>query len=71
MQESGTKPHPIKPRKAKALAFPGAGRKGRGFAMAAAHPGTGGHKAWSKAGERLQQAIDPVVTDAYDEALGA
>lgn len=62
--ESGTKAHLIKPRSRKALAF------NARFAAHVAHPGSGGHKAWTKAGQRLEQAIDPVVEDTYSKALG-
>jgi hypothetical protein len=62
--ESGARPHPIAPRSRKALAFNGR------FAAHVAHPGSGGHKAWSKAGQRLAAAIEPEIQDTYDRALG-
>jgi len=65
MQESGTRPHPIKARRREALHFEGV------FAEHVAHPGTTGHRAWTKAKQRLVKAIKPQITDIYDDALAA
>lgn len=55
----------VTPRRRKALRLPG------GFAMTA-HPGAvAGHRAWTKAGQRLAKAVDKTVHDVYDDALGA
>jgi hypothetical protein len=67
MQESGTRPHPIKARRRKALHWGG----GDEFSLHVAHPGTSGHKAWTKAKARLVKAIKPEIEDVYDDALGA
>jgi hypothetical protein len=71
MREKGTKAHDIYPRRGRA------GRGGRPaalkivglYAANAWHPGSTGEKAWTRAGERLWRAIDPVVEDVYDDAL--
>lgn len=65
MRESGTRRHPIDPGTRKALAFDGR------FAAHVDHPGSSGERAWTKAGERLADAIEPAITDIYDDALGA
>jgi hypothetical protein len=73
IKESGAVEHPIKPRKAQALAFPGAGRKTKGgrsgVTMSVKHPGVDGRGLWTQAGGRLEDAVGPVIEDVYDEAL--
>jgi hypothetical protein len=69
INETGAKAHDIRPKRAKSLAFPGAGRKGSGYAMIAHHKGIGGRHLWTKAGDRLEDAVGPVIEDVYDEAF--
>jgi hypothetical protein len=64
IQESGAKPHPIKPRRGRALRL-GADM----FYADVNHPGVGGHGAWAKAGTRLAAAIDREITAVYDEVF--
>jgi hypothetical protein len=79
MKESGAKRHDIDPKqrprrggtRKKALAFPGAGRKGSGFTMHVDHPGFTGRHLWTAAGERLEAAVTPTIIDVYDEALAS
>jgi phosphopantetheinyl transferase (holo-ACP synthase) len=63
IRESGAKAHMIRPKRAKVLAFDGR------FAMSAHHPGVRGRHAWTKAGDRLEDAVSPAIEDVYDEAL--
>jgi hypothetical protein len=63
IKESGAKAHMIRPKRAKVLAFEGR------FAMSAHHPGARGRHAWSKAGNRLDDAVGDAVEDAYDRAF--
>jgi hypothetical protein len=63
IRESGAKAHMIKPRRAKVLAFDGR------FAMAARHPGARGSRRWTKAGDRLEDAVEPAVEKTYDRAF--
>jgi hypothetical protein len=62
--EHGTRPHPIRPRSAKALHW-----SGDRYTMAVAHPGTAGRKSWTKALKRLDAAVDPLIEDIYAEAI--
>jgi hypothetical protein len=70
INETGAKEHDIRPKRARALAFPGAGRKGSGYAMIAHHKGIRGRGLWTKAGARLEDAVGPAIEDVYDKALG-
>jgi len=77
INENRVKRHDIDPRqrprrggkRRKALAFPGAGRKGSGFTMHVDHPGIRARRLWTKAGKRLEAAVTPSIIDVYDEAL--
>ena len=60
---TGAKPHPIRPRRRKALAFNGR------FAERVAHPGVHGRQVWTLAGPALDEAIRPVIVDVFDEAV--
>jgi hypothetical protein len=64
IRESGTRPHPIRPRNAKALHW-----FFDRYTMLVSHPGSGGERAWTRAGERLKRAVDPVIEHIYDEAM--
>jgi len=63
IRESGAKAHMIRPKRAKVLHFDG------GFAMSAHHPGARGSRRWTKAGDRLEDAVEPAIEDVYDEAF--
>jgi phosphopantetheinyl transferase (holo-ACP synthase) len=63
IRESGAKAHMIRPKRAKVLHFDGR------FAMSAHHPGARGRHAWSKAGDRLEDAVEPAVEMVYDGAF--
>lgn len=65
IQEWGTKPHEINPVNKRALFF------NELLSAHVGHPGTRGHAAWTAAKARLRAAIEPVIRDAYDEALAA
>lgn len=65
IQETGARPHDIKPRRRKALQF--AGR----FAAVVDHPGVGGRRQWTAAGERLVDVIGDAARRLYDAGLGA
>jgi hypothetical protein len=77
INETGAKAHDIFPRqrprnggtRRKALAFAGAGRNGSGYAAVAHHKGIGARGLWTKAGERLEDAVGPAIEDVYDEAF--
>ena len=77
INENRVKRHDIDPRqrprrggtRKKALAFPGAGRKGGGYTMHVDHPGIRARHLWTAAGKRLEAAVQPAIEDAYDEAL--
>lgn len=61
--ESGARPHDIEPRRARALHFAGL------FSANVDHPGTGGRRAWTAAGARIEPAVAKVIADTYDKAL--
>jgi hypothetical protein len=63
IRESGAKAHMIRPKRVKALHFGGR------FAMSAPHPGARGSRRWTVAGDRLEDAVEPAVENAYDRAL--
>lgn len=64
MLESGAKPHPIRPRKGKAL------RLGSDtFYAHVDHPGMAGRSVWSNARPALVAAVDKVVEDTYSKVL--
>lgn len=69
IQETGARPHDIKPRKKKALAIvrgdPG------WYAAVVDHPGARGRRQWTAAGERLIAAIGDAAQRLYDNGLGA
>jgi hypothetical protein len=72
IKETGAKAHVIKPKRARALAFPGAGGHGgkaTGYAKSANHKGVRGRRLWTQAGDRLEGAVGPVIEDVYDEAF--
>jgi hypothetical protein len=62
--EAGTKAHPIKPKRAKVLAFNGR------FAMSVKHPGTRGSHRWSRLEPKLAAAVNKPIERAYDKAAG-
>ncbi len=70
--ESGSKPHVIRAKRAKALRFTfglGAGRPGIGiFARQVNHPGT---KAYRFLGEALERELDEATARVFDGALNA
>ena len=61
--EYGSKPHEIRPRRARVLFFDGV------YRMSANHPGTAGHRYWAAAETALDNAVTPVIVDAYDDAM--
>ena len=61
---TGTKPHAIRHRRAKALHW-----GGDAYAAHVQHPGTPGRQYWRSAGLALDKALDDVVEDVYDKAL--
>lgn len=63
IRESGAKRHQIKPKRAHVLSFDGI------YAAHVSHPGARGKHAWTKAGDRLEDAVEPAVEDVYDEAF--
>jgi hypothetical protein len=65
MSEYGTVAHEIKPRFAKALNY------GDVFYAHVHHKGATGHPFWYGAEPALDDAVTPVIFDAFDEALGA
>lgn len=65
IQETGARPHDINPRRRKALHFAGL------WSANAAHPGAGGRRAWTAAGDRLAAAIGDAAERLYDAGLGA
>jgi len=74
INERRVKAHNIRPKRAKALAFPGAGRTSKGgsssgYAMTAHHKGIRARGRWTKAGARLEDAVEPAIEKVYDEAF--
>jgi hypothetical protein len=73
IRETGAKDHPIKPKRAQALAFPGAGRKTKGgrsgVTMFVNHPGASGSRRWTKAGDRLEDAVERPIEHTYDRVF--
>ena len=64
---TGTKPHTIRAKRARALHW-----GGDAYAVSVQHPGTGGGKNyWRSAGVALDKAVDEVVEKIYDKALAA
>lgn len=71
MQESGTRPHSIAPRRGRG------GRGGRPAALAfdglyyadVFVSGMAGRRAWTRAGERIAKAANTVVLEVYSDAL--
>lgn len=66
IQESGRRGgYVVKPRRARALTIGGR------FSTVARPGPTSGHKAWTRAGERLAAVLDRTVADVFDDAMGA
>jgi hypothetical protein len=63
IRESGAKAHMIKPKRVKALHFEGR------FAMSAHHPGARGSRRWTIAGDRLEDAVEKPIENAYNRAF--
>ena len=63
---TGTKPHTIRRKRAKALHW-----GGDAYAVSVQHPGTAGRQYWRSAGRALDRALDDTIQDVYDDALVA
>lgn len=64
---TGTKPHTIRRRNAKALHWGGGGV----YSMVVQHPGTAGGGYWQHAGAALDKALGIGIAKVYDETLAA